>query len=47
MFQTGQIPNVFKMYAQRLVETVVIGGLLIVIFSKVVKHEEDRINKED
>jgi hypothetical protein len=47
MFQTGQIPNVFKMYAQRLVETVVIGAVLIFIFSKIVKHEEDRINKED
>ncbi|GAB6078799.1 hypothetical protein [Hydrogenobaculum acidophilum] len=47
MFQTGQVPNVFKMYAQRLVETVIIGGFLIVIFSKIVKHEEDRIDKEN
>ncbi len=46
MFQTGQVPNVFKMYAQRIVETAVIGGVLIIIFSKIVKHEESRIDDE-
>ncbi len=47
MFQTGQIPDVFKMYAQRIVETAVIGGILIFIFSKIVKHEEERMDKEE
>ena len=47
MFQTGQVPNVFKMYAQRIVETAIIGGILIFIFSKIVKHDKDRMKKED
>lgn len=47
LVQTGEIPNVFKLYTQRFVYTVIIAAFLIGIFSWVNKHEESKIKDKD